>query len=96
MQRSERTQMYLDLARLSLSIEQNITDAIELGKQMVENPNSSYIKDAIALTAKMKDVRYDLYEAEATMLVNLCQRENNAVEIGTLEVLPNGKVVAVE
>ena len=96
MERSARTQLYLDLAKLSLAIEKNIQDAIELGKSMLDNPNSPFISDALKMTAKMKEVRYDLYSAEADILIKLVHRESNAVELGTLEVLANGQVVAHE
>jgi len=96
MKRSERTQMYLDLARLSLSIEKNIDDAVDLGRSMISNPESLFIQEAIAMTEKLKKVRYDLYDKEAELLIALCKRDNNAVEIGTLQVLSNGTVVSNE
>ena len=93
MERSARTQLYLDLAKLSLAIEKNIQDAIELGKSMLDNPTSPFIEDALKMTAKMKAVRYDLYSSEADILMQLVRRDN-VVEIGTLNVDANGKVTA--
>lgn len=93
MKRSDRTQCYLDLAKLSLELEKNMNQAIELSQLAIDCINPVSLAQILAMTEKLKNVRYEMYEKEATLLVSLSQRESNAVEIGTLTVLADGKVV---
>ena len=94
MQRSERTQMYLDLAKLSSELEANQHSATELMDAMSKNPLSPYYDSAVIYFNKLKLVREQLYKKERECIMYLSGF--NAIPIGTLEVLPNGKVVAVE
>ena len=93
MKRSERTQMYLDLAKMSLELERNQKASTDLVDAMISNPHSPYYDAAKEYFTKLKNLRSDMYDKEANCLMTLCGK-GNAVEIGTLEVSANGKVTA--
>lgn len=95
MTRSNRTQMYLDLAKLSLELERNQMTSSDLVDAMVSNPHSPYYDSAKLMFNKLKATRDGMYDKETECLMTLCGK-GNAVPIGNLEVSANGKVVAVE
>jgi len=93
MTRSNRTQMYLDLAKLSLELERNQKTSSDLVDAMVSNPHSPYYDSAKLMFNKLKATRDGMYDKETECLMTLCGK-GNAVSIGTLEVQADGKVVA--
>ena len=93
MKRSERTQMYLDLAKMSLELERNQKASTDLVDAMISNPHSPYYDAAKEYFTKLKNLRNDMYDKEANCLMTLCGK-GNAFEIGTLNVDVNGKVTA--
>jgi hypothetical protein len=96
MKRLDRTQIYIDLARLSLELGNNQTATKNLTLAVVSNPNSPLIEVAKEKLAQLAKVRSDLYLKEMESLMTLCGQASNAVELGTLEVLANGQVIAHE
>lgn len=94
MNRSDRTQAYLDLAKISLEVEKNINEAVKLSQLAIDCINPVSLAQIQSMTKKLKDIRYELYDLEADKLVELCRRESNAVEIGSLTVSADGKVTA--
>ena len=95
MTRTERTQKYLDLAKLSAELEGNQNASKNLMNAMQQNPLSPYYESAVISFNKLAEVRKELYRKEREYIMALCGY-NNAQSIGYLEVLPNGKVVAHE
>ena len=93
MNRSERTQMYIDLGKLSLELEANQHTTKNLVDAMVSNPHSPYYDSAKISFEKLKAIREQLYDKEVDLLMILCGK-SNAIEIGTLEVDEKGKVTA--
>jgi hypothetical protein len=95
MKRSERTQMYLDLYNLSLTLEANQATTTELVDAMcAATPHSLYYDAAQLSFAKLKALRQTMYEKETRDLMTLCGQSSNAIPIGTLSVDNNGKVTA--
>ena len=95
MERSARTQMYLDLARISLAIEENKSSTKRLSLAVIENPDSILIDAGRQKLDELSIERKKLYSKEISLMMTL-SGFNNAKPIGTLEVLANGKVVAHE
>lgn len=95
MKRSERTQMYLDLAKISLAIENNQSSSNELAMSIQCYPDSPMIPKALEMYEKLKQVRFDLYEREADFMTTLCQRDSNAIVLGDLEVTAQGEVKVI-
>lgn len=93
MTRSDRTQMYLDLAKMSLELERNQKASSDLVEAMISNPLSPYYESAKEYFNKLKNLRQDMYDKETECLMTLCGK-GNAVPIGTLLVDVTGKVTA--
>ena len=96
MTRTERTQKYIDLAKLSLELDSNQQATKNLVDAMVSNPHSPYYDSAKETFNKLKTIRDKMYQEEIKTLMLLCGQSSNAVELGTMEVLANGQVVAHE
>lgn len=93
MKRNERTQMYLDLYFLSLEQERNTDAEINLRQSLRENPNSPFVEAAKSKLLDLTNVRAKLTNKEIDYIM-IISGKGNAVEIGMLEVSPNGQVTA--